>query len=313
MQTDISEEQEATDAAAEFEDARGGMFPGQREFLMVLAANLFCGQMRSMGFVFTRRLSGTASFRIRGQSVCRKPIDYRLFSESKLDDLMDDVDQMLADLSTQNQPSSDEKRWSSLDWSNTTLPSSTKPSPVEQISIRDRNVYIKRDDNLKLHGSQVSGNKARKMLTMNEIPAAEFPSYVVSYGGPQSNAMLALAAVVNYKNRQLTEGTTEDQNDASPPSENPPESKKRFRYYTKKLPRFLRNQPSGNFFRAQLLGMELMELTPTEYRELFESDWGGRPDPPLGLDPPVPGDSLWVCTKNPAACIVSSFLWSSHF
>ena len=282
------------------------MFPGQRELLMVLAANLLCGQMWSTGFAFTRQLSGTTSFRIRGQHVCRRPIEHRLFSNSKLDDLMDDVDQMLADLSSQDQPPSDEKRWSSLDWSNTTLPSSAKPSPVEQKSIRNRNVYIKRDDILKLHGSQVSGNKARKMLTLNEIPAADFPSYVVSYGGPQSNAMLALAAVVNYKNRQLTEGTTENLNDASLASEDPPESKKRFRYYTKKLPRFLRNQPSGNFFRAQMLGMELMELSPTEYRELFESD-GGRPDPPSGLDPPVPGDSLWVCTRKPAACSVSSF------
>lgn len=279
------------------------MFPGQRELLMVLAANLYCGQMWTMGFAFTRQLSGTTSFRIRGQHVFRRAIEDRLFSKSKLDDLMDDVDQMLADLSSQDQPPSDEKRWSSLDWSNVTLPSSTKPSPVEQRSIRNRNVYIKRDDISKLHGSQVSGNKARKMLTLNEIPAADFPSYVVSYGGPQSNAMLALAAVVNYKNRQLTEGTTENQNDASLASENPPESKKRFRYYTKKLPRFLRNQPSGNFFRAQMLGMELMELSPTQYRELFESD-GGRSDAPLGLDPPVPGDSLWVCTKKPAACSV---------
>jgi hypothetical protein len=279
---------------------------------MVLALNLFCGKMRTMGFVFTRKLSGTSSFIKRGQSACRRPIEYRLFSKSKLDDLMDDVDQMLADLSSQDQPPIDEKRWSSLDWSNTKLPSSTKPSPVEQRSIRNRNVYIKRDDTLKLHGSQVSGNKSRKMLTLNEITAADFPSYVVSYGGPQSNAMLALAAVVNYKNRQLTEGTTEDQNDASLPLENPPEPKKRFRYYTKKLPRFLRNQPSGNLFRAQMLGMELMELTPTQYRELFESDWGGNPDPPLGLDPPVPGDSLWVCTKNRRIVLFSHFIWSSH-
>jgi hypothetical protein len=226
---------------------------------------------------------------------------------------MDDVDQMLADLgssSENQQPSSaDQKRWSSLDWSNNTaLPLPAPPpmkssSPVEQRTIRNRNVYIKRDDLLKLNGSQVSGNKARKMLTMNEIPAVDFPSYVVSYGGPQSNAMLALAAVVNYKNRQqeqqLTETTTQQQHEGitSEGTTTSTTTEKRFRYYTKKLPRFLRTQPSGNLFRAQMLGMELMELTPAQYRELFESDWGGRPDPPLGLDPPVPGDSLWVGTK----------------
>lgn len=64
--------------------------------------------------------------------------------------------------------------------------------------------------------------------------------------------MLALAAVVQFQNMRLGLG-----NDDS--------MRKRFVYYTKKLPRFLRNQPSGNLFRAMSLGTEIMELSPQEY------------------------------------------------
>jgi 1-aminocyclopropane-1-carboxylate deaminase/D-cysteine desulfhydrase-like pyridoxal-dependent ACC family enzyme len=38
------------------------------------------------------------------------------------------------------------------------------------------------------------GNKARKLWALSRLPPGEFPTQVVSYGGPQSNSMLALAA-----------------------------------------------------------------------------------------------------------------------
>ena len=66
--------------------------------------------------------------------------------------------------------------------------------------VRDRILYVKRDDLLRLDRSGVSGNKARKFLALNELDAADFPDVVVSYGGPQSNAMVALAAIVSSKN-----------------------------------------------------------------------------------------------------------------
>lgn len=159
-----------------------------------------------------------------------------------------------------------------------------KPSPVEQKTIQGRRVFIKRDDLLRLPGSQISGNKARKMYSLNQIPADKFPSCVVSYGGPQSNAMLALAAVVNYKNRELTSGADEQSNSNSI----------RFVYYTKKLPRFLKKQASGNLFRAVALGMEILELSPKNYHDLFGGEWGGNADPPVGLVPPNQSDFLWV-------------------
>ena len=88
-----------------------------------------------------------------------------------------------------------------------------KPSPTELTLIRDRMVYIKRDDLLRLRGSNVSGNKARKFLALNEIPVDEFPDAVVSYGGPQSNAMVALAAIVQSKNTENEESGENKTND----------------------------------------------------------------------------------------------------
>jgi 1-aminocyclopropane-1-carboxylate deaminase len=145
--------------------------------------------------------------------------------------------------------------------------------------IRDRLVHLKRDDQLRLPGSQISGNKARKMLALNSLK--NFPQCVVSHGGPQSNAMVSIAAVVHFQNQDL--------------KENDP-TRKRFVYYTKNLPRFLKNQPSGNLFRATALGMELVEVTPQEYNQIFGGDnsSGGPPRAPPGLEPPVPGNSLFV-------------------
>jgi 1-aminocyclopropane-1-carboxylate deaminase/D-cysteine desulfhydrase-like pyridoxal-dependent ACC family enzyme len=186
----------------------------------------------------------------------------------------------------------------------------SSPSPVEVLTIRGRRVYVKHDDQLRLSGSGISGNKARKMWTLNEIPAKDFPACLVSYGGPQSNSMLALAAVANFKNRELLgAGTSQDTRDdellleneggevgEDDSTTNNPELPVRFVYYTKKLPRFLRNQPNGNFFRAVSLGMELVEVSREEYGDLFEhrSDGSeGAGKPPMRLEAPCP-DSLWV-------------------
>jgi 1-aminocyclopropane-1-carboxylate deaminase/D-cysteine desulfhydrase-like pyridoxal-dependent ACC family enzyme len=177
--------------------------------------------------------------------------------------------------------------WKILDWSCTGdnqefhLPD---PSPVQSIVIRDRLIHLKRDDLWKLD-SQISGNKARKLLglearSMNHLESASpmLPaSCIVSYGGSQSNAMLALAALVHFSNQKSSH-----------------QNSTRFVYYTKKLSKFLRTSPSGNLFRALALGMELRELSPSDYDKLFGGEWGGSPYPPVGLLPPVPGDSLYI-------------------
>ena len=199
-----------------------------------------------------------------------------------------------------------------------------QPSPVHLSLVRDRMVYIKRDDHLQLKGSNVSGNKARKFLALNELPMEDFPDAIVSYGGPQSNAMLALAAIVNARNVELNMSEhdldsaeslefNEIENDAwfhddndlddqetktgdenSVHSVNSQEGRKRFIYYTKKLPRYLRKQPNGNLLRALALGMEIIEVSNDDYNERFGGNDGGSETAPSEIDPPVPMKSLWV-------------------
>ena len=77
----------------------------------------------------------------------------------------------------------------------------------------------------------VCGNKARKLsqlCTRPRLPA------LVSHGGPQSNAMLALAAVAAARGTELT-------------------------YHTKPLPGWLRTAPTGSLAEARRLGMTLVE------------------------------------------------------
>ena len=178
---------------------------------------------------------------------------------------------------------------------------SCSSSPVEIRTIRNKTVYIKHDDQLRLQGSGISGNKARKMWTLNEILPKDFPPCLVSYGGPQSNSMLALAAIANYKNRQIRleqqQQEQEQQHNTSTTTTATTAAAAdlpvRFVYYTKKLPRFLRKQPNGNLFRALSLGMELTEVSHEEYADLFEKTKNDDDVPPRTLNAPVPG-SLWV-------------------
>ena len=214
-------------------------------------------------------------------------------------------------------------------------------SPVECLLIRDRLVYIKRDDVLHLPLSNISGNKARKFLSLNSIPAVDFPDVLVTYGGPQSNAMVALAAIVSSKNTELTgkeqpipnldeiedllwqldvleedveeeevsnkknnHGRNRATNASSTLSSSPTVSledntsaqppKKRFIYYTKTLPRYLRKNPNGNLLRAISLGMEIRTVSHEEYNSLFKGLHGGSVMAPADLDPPVEGKSLWI-------------------
>lgn len=209
-----------------------------------------------------------------------------------------------------------------------------KPSPVEKVLVRNRVVYFKRDDLLRLDGSNISGNKARKLFALNKLPAEEFPDCVVSYGGPQSNAMVAIAAIVQSKNSELQRAASSEEEysdtqplmpsytsqttlsdfnserdiqfgatglslqkgvDASEGNGNSSTGRrKRFVYFAKRIPRFLRRNPTGNYFRAKSLGMELVELTNDEYQYFFGSTSGGKPDAPDSLEPPCPGNSLWV-------------------
>ncbi len=90
-----------------------------------------------------------------------------------------------------------------------------------------KEVYIKRDELLNING--LSGNKARKLYELSQT--YPFPRNIISYGGAQSNT---LAAIANLKNR-IKPST-------------------RFLYFTKKIPTFLKNNPTGSYASALKLG-----------------------------------------------------------
>jgi 1-aminocyclopropane-1-carboxylate deaminase len=182
------------------------------------------------------------------------------------------------------------------------------PSPIQTIQVRNRTIYVKRDDLLRLSHSNINGNKARKLLSLaipSSLGPSDFPNVIVSYGGPQSNAMVALAAIVQQKDREAAAAAA-----SSSDKHQPQHRFKRFLYYTKKLPRYLRDQPCGNLLRAISLGMELQEVSPDEYKQLFGTEVDGRlvQYPPRGLKLPPSIEAseevlLWI--PQGAACGVA--------
>jgi len=116
-------------------------------------------------------------------------------------------------------------------------------SPVTMHTVFGKTVHIKRDDAIDFMG--MSGNKARKLY--NLAIKEPFPKHVVSFGGPQSNMMHAIAQLAKRKAANFT-------------------------YLTKKVPKFLKDSPSGNYESAIEAGMRLVELTAEEYKQLTTGD-----------------------------------------
>ena len=112
-------------------------------------------------------------------------------------------------------------------------------SRVSKHTFAGRVFHVKRDDENSIQGLSVNGNKSRKLFWLSNMQP--FPSLVASYGGSQSNSMLAVAKITA----------------ASPGST--------FVYFTKPLPKFLRNVPSGNLKAALALGMQVQVTTRGEY------------------------------------------------
>jgi 1-aminocyclopropane-1-carboxylate deaminase/D-cysteine desulfhydrase-like pyridoxal-dependent ACC family enzyme len=101
-----------------------------------------------------------------------------------------------------------------------------------------KNFYIKRDDENSIKGIRVSisGNKSRKLLCLSR--KRPFPTIVASYGGSQSNSMLAIAKIVAAASTRST-----------------------FFYFLRPLPKFLKSSPNGNLKAALDLGMQVTSPT----------------------------------------------------
>ena len=117
-----------------------------------------------------------------------------------------------------------------------------KCSPISSIILRGREFLVKRDD---LIDPYLAGNKYRKLYTLLQTPAQKYNT-IISYGGTQSNAMLALASLCKAKGW-------------------------RFLYYTKELSTTQKQNQGGNFTQSLALGMLHHELASEVYRDFIAS------------------------------------------
>jgi 1-aminocyclopropane-1-carboxylate deaminase/D-cysteine desulfhydrase-like pyridoxal-dependent ACC family enzyme len=72
-------------------------------------------------------------------------------------------------------------------------------SPLSKIILDKREFLVKRDD---LIDPYLAGNKYRKLYTLLNTPSEKY-STIISYGGTQSNAMLAIAAMCKQKKLEI--------------------------------------------------------------------------------------------------------------
>lgn len=105
-----------------------------------------------------------------------------------------------------------------------------KRSIIEKIQYNGKNYLLKRDD---LIHPEFSGNKARKFYYYFKADLSNYKT-LVSFGGNQSNAMYSLSALAKLKNMKL-------------------------KYYTRPIPKFLKENPVGNYKLALENGMEIIE------------------------------------------------------
>jgi 1-aminocyclopropane-1-carboxylate deaminase len=114
------------------------------------------------------------------------------------------------------------------------------PSSIEKIYLDDRPFYVKRDD---LIDPYLSGNKYRKLYTLLQTQKDNIQK-IISYGGTQSNAMLAVAALCKIKEWE-------------------------FEYYTKSL--HVSENEDSNFYKAINLGMKHRVLDDALYKDFIAS------------------------------------------
>ncbi|KAG7391720.1 hypothetical protein PHYPSEUDO_003795 [Phytophthora pseudosyringae] len=140
-----------------------------------------------------------------------------------------------------------------------------RQSPVTRVSFRGQRVHVKRDDVFHL-----AGNKMRKMYYFVRQRDAFFAdAHLFSWGGSQSNAMLALAQLASARRVPFT-------------------------YFSREL----RLQDGvdaveGNLALARSLGMRHVQLPPDAYHELARTrDFAASLD--AELRPPPGSRSLYV-------------------
>jgi 1-aminocyclopropane-1-carboxylate deaminase/D-cysteine desulfhydrase-like pyridoxal-dependent ACC family enzyme len=115
-------------------------------------------------------------------------------------------------------------------------------TPISKINLDGRVFYVKRDE---LIDPFLAGNKYRKLYTLLNTPKNKL-SKIISYGGTQSNAMLAIAAMCKEKSWEYT-------------------------YYSKPISRSQKELDYGNYYEAKKLGMNHIEIELDLYRSFISS------------------------------------------
>jgi len=115
-------------------------------------------------------------------------------------------------------------------------------SPISRIVLDGREFFVKRDD---LIDPYLAGNKYRKLYTLLKTPSTQLNT-IISYGGTQSNAMLAIAKMCKDKGWE-------------------------FIYYTKEVSTTQKKQKDGNYHNALSLGMRHKEIPNELYKDFIAS------------------------------------------
>ena len=115
-------------------------------------------------------------------------------------------------------------------------------SPLSEITVDGREFLVKRDD---LIDPYLAGNKYRKLDTLLNTPKEKYDT-IISYGGTQSNAMLAIAALCKRKRWH-------------------------FIYYSKPVSKQQKESSLGNYAQALSLGMQHIEIEYAFYRDFIAS------------------------------------------
>jgi len=115
-------------------------------------------------------------------------------------------------------------------------------TPISSITLDTREYLIKRDD---LIDPYLAGNKYRKLYTLVHTPKQRYKK-IISYGGTQSNAMLAIASLAQKKGWM-------------------------FEYYTKPLSQTQKEQTIGNYANSIKMGMKHIEIEFDRYRDIILS------------------------------------------
>jgi len=110
------------------------------------------------------------------------------------------------------------------------------PSRVDQFFWEGEEWFVKRDELIDL---RFSGNKLRKLYPLLQTNPDKYTT-LISFGGAQSNAMLSIAYLCDLKGWE-------------------------FIYYVKKMPKWLKANPSGNLKLALELGMKIVEIPHLEF------------------------------------------------